>query len=333
MKESKSQMDELPARLLDRPAPEGVRWLALVRLHDLISARQRLDDPDDATALHDFRVALRRFRTLIRTYREVLNDSVTRKDRRRLGRLAAAAGLSRDSEVRLKWLREHVKSSPTNTAGIAWVERELDRDQLEGKRQLQRAVDRNFAPLADRLQRRLHQFRTTTTLGEVAVVPPTRDVTARALDTLAIAVAEALDQAHATGNPLLMHRVRIAGKRLRYALEPLVDGKLAPARTLQTAGAAIARLKWMQDAFGELHDALAFDQWLAERNSSREPTTPGAPATFVKGLQRRLHRLAMRRFRTLDGPSWRHRIDRIIARSHMIADHLARHASPRSPGL
>lgn len=315
-------MDELPRQLLDRPAPEGVRWLALARLQDLIASRQRLDDPDDAKALHDFRVALRRFRSLVRTYRDVLDDSVTRKSRRRLSRLASAAGLSRDSEVRLKWLREHVKKGPANTASLEWVEGELDRDRIKGNRQLQRAVDRNFAPLVEQLQRTLQQFRITTTLGEVPVVSATRDVTAQALHTLAIAVEETREQAHAAGDPELMHRVRIAAKRLRYALEPLVDGKFAPARIQQTAGAAITQLKRMQDAFGELHDGLAFDQWLAQGKPA-ELAMGRARAAFVERLRRRLHRQAERRYRTLDGPSWRQRIDRIIRRGHTVADRLA----------
>ena len=346
--------EDLPERLLDRPAPEGVRWLALARLQDLIASRQRLDDPDDAKALHDFHVALRRFRSLVRTYREMLDDSVTRKSRRRLGRLATAAGASRDSEVRLKWLRKHVKIGPANAAGIAWVEDELDRDRIKGNRRMQRAVDRNFAPLVDQLQRTLQQFRTTTTLGEVAVVSPTRNVTAHALDTLAIAVEETLEQAHAASDPDLMHRVRITAKRLRYALAPLVDEKLATTHIRQTAGAAIDQLKRMQDALGELHDELAFDQWLKERiaQSSRPGTRNGAtvegtpehlgktggPAmrraqmAFVERLRGRLHRQAERRYRALGSPPWRRRIDRLIRRAHTVADRLRRKKSATDSG-
>jgi len=322
MKERESQTDELPERLLDRAAPEGVRWLALARLRDLIAARQRLDDPDDAKALHDFRVALRRFRSLVRTYREVLDDSITRKSRRRLSRLAAVAGLSRDSEVRLKWLREHVKKSPANAAGLEWVAGELDRDRLKGNRQLRRAVDLHFAPLVDRLQRTLKRYGTTTTLGEVCVLPSTRDAAAGALHALASDVAKAVEAAHAAGDPARMHRVRMAAKRLRYALAPLVDGELAPVRTRQTTRAAIAQLKRMQDAFGDLHDELAFDQWLAEGEAGNFAMAR-VQAAFVARLRGRLHRQAARRYRTLDGPSWRHRIDRIIQRGHTVADRLA----------
>ena len=77
-----TSMGDLPARLLDRPSPEVARWFALVRLHDLLIARDRLTDPDDSDALHDFRVALRRLRSLLRAFRDVLADSVSHAAKR-----------------------------------------------------------------------------------------------------------------------------------------------------------------------------------------------------------------------------------------------------------
>ena len=74
-----TSMGDLPARLFDRPSPEVARWFALVRLRELAIARDRLADPDDSESLHNFRVALRRLRSLLRAYREVLADSVPRK--------------------------------------------------------------------------------------------------------------------------------------------------------------------------------------------------------------------------------------------------------------
>ena len=304
-----------PERLLAVPAPEGVRWLALARLHHLVAARQRLDDPDDINALHDFRVALRRFRSLLRTYREILDSSITPKIRHRLGRLATAAGSSRDIEVSLNWLHEQVKPGPSNAAGIKWVEAELERDRIKGDRRLQHAVERNCDPVVEQLQRALHSSR------EAAVVVPLRIVTARALLTQANAVQETLEQARAAGDPQRMHQVRIAAKRLRYALEPLVDERVAPAGIRQTARAEIAQLELMQQALGDLNDELAFEQWLAGAESGKR-ARGRAEAAFIKELRRRLARQAERRFRTLDGSPWRRRLDRIILRAHTIADRL-----------
>ena len=318
-----TRMDMLPPRLLDRPAQEGARWLALSRLEDLVDARQRLDDPDDTAALHDFRVALRRLRSLLRTYREVVDESVTRRTHRRLRRLASAAGLSRDSEVRLNWLRTHLKAGARDTAGAEWVEGRLDRDRLRAARQFQRRVERRFAPTVEELRRTLRHFRVTITLGEEAVLPPTRDVMAAALHGLATAVHDAQEAARTALGPESMHRVRISAKRLRYALEPLVEDRLAPAGVQATARAAIAQLKPMQDAFGEMHDEFAFGQWVTGCHPD-EIATHRAAAAYVERLRHRLDRRVERRCGTLNGPSWQHRIDRIVQRAHEIAERLAR---------
>ena len=62
----------LPADLLDRPAEEAVRRIALRELDRAERAREALVRGDDPEALHDFRVAIRRLRSHLRAYRDVL---------------------------------------------------------------------------------------------------------------------------------------------------------------------------------------------------------------------------------------------------------------------
>ena len=347
-------MADLPARLLDRPAPEVARWLALVRLHDLISTRQRLGDQEDAEALHDFRVALRRLRSLLRAYREVLADSVTKKTRRRLGRLTTAAGMSRDSEVWLQWLREHGQTGPGALPGVEWAERELSRARNKGDRQLQRALDRNFAAVTERLQQRLQRYRVTYALGEATELLPARELVSRTLHAMVITLQQTLEMSHTIGDDEVLHRARIGIKRLRYMLEPVVEGKLAPTRVLRTAAAAITQLKQLQDELGYLGDVLTFDRWLADRIAEGDaqhardgealaeaPGTEGQPGgdardpaltAFVLALRRRLHKEAARQYRYLDSDRFRRQTVRLIRRIHAVADRLApRKSTPDRP--
>jgi CHAD domain-containing protein len=98
-------MDSPPTpSLLDRPAAEAARLLALRLLDDAASARLRLGRPDDPEALHDFRVAIRRLRSSIRAWRDVLDNAVSPRVLRRLRRLARATSESRDLEVHLAWV-------------------------------------------------------------------------------------------------------------------------------------------------------------------------------------------------------------------------------------
>ncbi|HET8835726.1 MAG TPA: CHAD domain-containing protein, partial [Gemmatimonadales bacterium] len=58
----------LPEYLLDLPAEEAARLIALALLDRAAEAARRLLDPTDPTALHDFRVATRRLRSGLQAY-------------------------------------------------------------------------------------------------------------------------------------------------------------------------------------------------------------------------------------------------------------------------
>src|SRR5687767_1386719 len=65
-----------------------VRLVALAHLADAAHARDRLALGQDAEALHDFRVALRRFRSWERAFRQYTRGEVPKKQRRKLRDLA-----------------------------------------------------------------------------------------------------------------------------------------------------------------------------------------------------------------------------------------------------
>ncbi len=246
---------ELPTpSLLDRPAAEAARLLALRLLDDAAAARLRLGRPDDPEALHDFRVAIRRLRSCLRAWRAVLDEGVSPRVVKRLRRLARATGANRDLEVHLAWvaaqaphLREYQRP------GLAWLEERLRRRQRRAGERLARALERRYAPADARLRRRLPVYRATldprplTAAGALAplVLRLTGDLEARLALVQSIA-----DEARA-------HQVRIGAKRLRYLLEPF-------AAELEGAPAIVAQLRALQDVLGELHDAHVFAGELAE---------------------------------------------------------------------
>ena len=79
----------LPEYLLDLPAEEAARLIALALLDRTAEAARRLGDPTDPTALHDFRVATRRLRSCLQAYRPEIDGSVSPRLRRRLARAGA----------------------------------------------------------------------------------------------------------------------------------------------------------------------------------------------------------------------------------------------------
>ena len=77
---------KIPADLLTRPAEEAVRRLALVQLERAAEARTQLVEGDRNEALHDFRVALRRLRSLLRSHRSRFSVEFPKKALRRRSR-------------------------------------------------------------------------------------------------------------------------------------------------------------------------------------------------------------------------------------------------------
>ena len=117
--------------LLGRPPEAAIRMLALPFLDEAAAAASLLESDTDAGALHDFRVALRRLRTLLKAYRGLLVDSVSKKQARALRDLARSTGAARDAEVQLEWLvaqREDLK--PAARRACSWI-----MERLEARRQ------------------------------------------------------------------------------------------------------------------------------------------------------------------------------------------------------
>ena len=245
---------ESATSLLDRSAAEAARLLALRLLDDAASARLRLGHSEDPEALHAFRVAIRRLRSALRAWNDVLHEGVSPKVLRRLRRLARATGESRDLEVHLAWvagqaphLREYQRP------GRVWLEERLRRRQHKADERLARALEHYYAPADARLRRRLPVYRATldprplTAAGALAplVLRLSGELEARLALVQSIA-----DEARA-------HEVRIGAKRLRYLLEPF-------AAELEGVPAIVAQLKALQDVLGVLHDAHVFAGELGE---------------------------------------------------------------------
>lgn len=235
---------DLPRDLLQRPAREAARRVALRRLDEAAAAAPRLVQAQDGEALHVFRVALRRLRSALRSLRPLLEDAFPKPERRRLRRLAEATGAARDAEVAATWLRD---AEPGLTDGARPAAKRLavrlGEWAEEGYGEARRAAEK-FPRVAERLRRRLASY----TIEEPGGDGDRFGVAAAGLlREHAKALAEALAEVEGAASEAEIHRARIAGKRLRYFLEPL--RALAP-----PAEPLLERLKSFQDTAGQLHD-------------------------------------------------------------------------------
>ena len=241
----------LPDCLLDLPAQEAARLIALELIQALRSTRARFGT-EDPEALHDLRVALRRLRTALRTYRPQLRDSLRRGPVRRLARIARATRESRDLEVHLAWARAQLAGlTPQEQAGVEWLVDRMERRRQEADGRLAEVVEREFDRAVAPLERRLFRYRARIASGPVRRSRPAGTVIGRRIGRLAGALEAALGEVRTLRDEEPAHRARITAKRLRYVLEPIA-GLVAGVEPL------IARLRTLQDELGDLHDSHVF---------------------------------------------------------------------------
>lgn len=260
-----------------RGSPAGVVVLAAVRVQ--VEALHRLDPlvrTDSTDAVHQVRVATRTLRSLLATYRPVLQRAVTEPLRAELRWLAGELGGARDGEVVRQRCAELLAAQP---GGLALgpvarrVRTHFDAAHRAARQQVRCALDsaRYFA-LLDALDGLLLDPPLTALAAEPARVVLPRCVH-HAWRRLRRAVRTA-DAATSDEREPARHEVRKRAKRLRYACEAAEPACGTPAA--RTARAA----QRVQSVLGEQQDAVTAR--LRLRDVAAEAHTAGE-ITFTYG--------------------------------------------------
>ncbi|RJK96289.1 CYTH and CHAD domain-containing protein [Vallicoccus soli] len=208
--------------------------------------RVRRDQPD---AVHKMRVATRRLRSALRTFRPLLDEERTRPLGDELRWLAGELGGMRDREVLLARLLGDVAELPAEQVlgpVAARVESSLTSDFAAARRAALVELDGpRYRELVGALVELAAAPPLTPAAGERAdrVLPPlVRKVHRRLLAEVEAARAGTTDEAY--------HEARKTAKRLRYAAEALTPAFGADAREL--AG----RAEQVQEVLGEHQDSV-----------------------------------------------------------------------------
>ncbi len=310
----------LPPDFLDLPAERATRLVARQLLHGMVNARERLNDPADAGALHDFRVAVRRMRCWLRAYRRYLHPNSSRQTRRELKRIARAAGTARDAEVLRLWLQsQHHSRRLTHRAASAQLHRRLETRGPAADAALRSALAKHFTRVAHALNSSLAAYSQVVNVDDPPAPVAMAAAAAIALRRDAAALAEAAGHVRSDDDQRAAHRTRIAAKRVRYGLEPF-------AGTVDGAAPLIRRLTRLQDAIGRWHDAcVILDDVVAEADA---PGTTHSARSALLALSRRLHREQATGFGII-GHEWHgKRATAFFAAVETIARRLAKRAPP-----
>ncbi len=226
---------------------------------------------DDAEAVHQMRVAIRRLRTMARLLGDTpafRHGRVTRL-RRRLQPLARRLGDVRDLDILLKRLDGYECESEGDSDTVAPAPGPLRDELLERRAQalhdvrqtLRQSATRNLLRHPRRIARRLvsHEPEGPRTL--------IRQVAGSALWSRYEATMGFAHAVAASGPTERLHALRIACKQLRYALELFSKEEDPRAQALE------ATLKEAQDYLGDLQDSV-FAVGLLTQLHSRFPHDP-----------------------------------------------------------
>lgn len=197
----------------------------------------------DETSVHQARVASRRLRQALPLLSVRADAGALGRAEKRVKRITRALGPVRELDVTLLLLAELEQKGAAPARAIARVREAVAEERLKRRRQMLDAIKPSKL---DKLRKKL---------VDVAAPADQREAKGTALSeatTQAVRRANELQSAidRAGGIYLAdrLHRVRVAAKKLRYALE--IQRELTRSRST----AALNRLKTQQDILGRMHD-------------------------------------------------------------------------------
>jgi len=209
------------------------------------------DEPED---VHQARVATRRLRSHLRTFRSLVDEQWASHLRDELAWLADVLGGVRDADVLLDRLERQIARLPEPDHAPAGRLLDTLRADREERRELLLAALRGdrYATLLDELVDAARRPRLPLRIGDEDDEATLRSVVRRPWAQLRAAV-EALPDEPSDDE---LHDVRIRAKRARYAAEAVEPAFAKAARRFARAVTDV------QDALGEHQDAVIAAEWL-----------------------------------------------------------------------
>ncbi len=232
-------------------AAAGITVVLTDRLAEMCTLRQEALNWKDPEGVHSMRVASRRLRSALSDFRPFLNNRALVSVLKQIKAIADALGDVRDQDVAIEAL-ERLRSH--SHAGVSEALKEIISDRKDSRRSARSLLKESIAK--QELKQLMLHF-------GLAIASATKDHRASTVSYVASAqsiVLARLDDLEKLSDCLYhplageaLHEMRIAGKRLRYALELFAqcwgDGIVPFAKQVAA----------LQSALGDLHDC---DVWI-----------------------------------------------------------------------
>jgi CHAD domain-containing protein len=240
--------------------------------HDVV---MRLDA--DAEGVHQARVATRRLRSDLRTFRTTLDPEWIGPLREELRWLGTVLGEARDADVMLARLQGRTEMiPPTEAPGVAQVIEALQQRRKEAHTALMESIgSERYVELLDRL---VEAARRPITLPDKDV--PVEGIMAELLEGPWRHLRGAVKEIGRHPGDVELHTVRIRAKRMRYAADAVAPILGKPARRFADAAAEL------QGTLGEHNDAVVAASWLRTWAAGRRSGDAAFAAGMLAGIER-----------------------------------------------
>ncbi len=278
---------------------EAGRKVLRFHLARMLATEEGARSGEQAEDLHKMRVATRRMRAAWRVFGDGFRPRRVRRSVGSLRALAAHLGAVRDLDVLLDGLEAHGATlDPTARIALSPLGDAWRSDRATARAALIRYLDSaGYLRFVD------EQLAFVESPGQDAVVGGPTDPR-RVRDTAPSRLWAAYETMRAYDGVLrwadltTLHQLRIAGKRLRYAIEFVREPMGPDAVTL------VERVTALQDQLGMLHDADVAAGLARSFLVEHAATLPPASASAIGGyLAAKEHDMA--RLRRAIGPAWR----------------------------
>jgi len=219
--------------------------------------------------VHQARVASRRLREAIPVLASGVKGTKARKAMGKIRRLTRALGTVRELDVTILLLDGLVRKETLPRPALEAVRGRVVTER-EGRRAVM--IKRLDQVNQSKLERRL------TSMGELLAETASeawRDALGARVLKRSKALAKAMAAAGHMYAPEQLHQVRIAAKKLRYAMELAYDAGIKP------ASAPVRTVKRAQEALGRLHDLQVLQTHVAAVQAHAGQTLPDAGLGIV----------------------------------------------------
>ena len=227
------------------PVARAASSVLRATLLDLLEKIPDARSGDSRKGIHDLRVAVKRFREAFRLFRPILRKKTFRKHREWIEDLNDALGEVRNRDVALVQLRKLTAGLADPPPSVAELLARLESERLGALDALASMLDRlHLDGVPAQLAARIESIEREAVSGQ-----PTHEFARKRVRDRLLVVRSRWAAAQREATPESLHRLRIANKRLRYAIEPFARMLGKEVRRLYRSASRF------HDVLGDLHDA------------------------------------------------------------------------------